>query len=481
MPDIKIDLIKPSPYQPRLMFDLEDIRGSIEKDGVLAPLVVRKKNDYYELIDGERRLRIAKGLEHKVVPCHMIDVDDETARRMVWTLNTSRKDYEPKEKAHHYRRLQKEFGLSMLGIARDCGEKSPNLVLAYLNVFKLPEEYQELVWAREIPIRVIRGLEKLFNGLTRVKSDSEIIKLLDRAATEKHFTEEQVREAISPYLAKLRAARVKEAKETFEKVAPKVKPPETAEEYEEAAKALKRKAKELMTPEQKAREKRKKQIAQAKKSLNVAVKKIDDAEKIANVGGFRKRLDKIKETLEENPAEVKDQLVALGKEVADAKRQRRAELKEGARRKKEQEEARKREKALERERKRIEAETRKRMLKDEEFLEKVAKKKRKEELKKAKARAKAEVEPWTEKMASDIADKIKDALISIAKEAEVKKTAEKGRLMRNYLFQGSIIQSLQNGAIFDPQDPKDTMLEWSRSHRNLPETREELKKRLGIK
>lgn len=121
------------------------------------------------------------------------------------------------------------------------------------------------------------------------------------------------------------------------------------------------------------------------------------------------------------------------------------------------------------------------MLDEEEFIEKAAKKRRKEVTKKAKARGKAEVEPWTEKMASDIADKIEDALVSIAKEVDVKKTAGKKRLMKNYLFQGSIVQSLQNREIFDPEDPKDTMLEWSRSRRNLSQTREILKRELGIK
>jgi len=53
--DIPVDQIKPSPYQPRLTFDLEDIKGSIMRDGILVALTVRKNDAYYELVDGERR------------------------------------------------------------------------------------------------------------------------------------------------------------------------------------------------------------------------------------------------------------------------------------------------------------------------------------------------------------------------------------------------------------------------------------------
>ena len=65
---IEIDLIKPSPYQPRLIFDVDELKEEIERDGLLSDLVVRKRDKTYELIDGERRLRALKKLGWKNAP-----------------------------------------------------------------------------------------------------------------------------------------------------------------------------------------------------------------------------------------------------------------------------------------------------------------------------------------------------------------------------------------------------------------------------
>ena len=439
MPNIKIDLIRQSPYQPRLTFDLEDIRGSIEKDGILVALTVRKKDGYYELIDGERRLRIAKEIGYKTVPCDVIDIDDETALRMIWKVNTLRKDYIPKEKAYHFRRLQKEFGFSLRAIATQCDVESPATILDYLHILMLPKEprnYEQLVWDGVLRMGHIHELAEYFNE-EGVRHRTELVNWLEQTIIQ-GYTAEKLHEVRKPYLKKIKDEQIKAAREAAEKAVPVPKPKklETAEEFEEAAKALKRKAKELMTPEQKAREKRKKQIASAKISINATVKKIDKAreildvsrfskrlgkinntlesdpvgakdqltalgkeviaakkakkfldatakridgaEEIIDVKGFRKHLNKIEKTLEENPAEAKDQLVALGKEVTEVKRRRQAELREESKRKREEEakeKAKKREEAL---RKRLEKKTEKKIKEAEKKAEKKAERKLRE-------------------------------------------------------------------------------------------------------
>ena len=252
---IPIDEIVPSPYQPRLTFDLEDLKGSILRDGILVPITVRRKNGQYELIDGERRTRLAKELGYKMILANVIDVDDATARRMVWKVNTLRKDYRPEEKARYFKRLQDE-GMSLRGIAAECDQTSPHMVLAYLNVFKLPEDYQRMVWDGAIPIRVIQSLEQLFNGVLRItiKNNPEIFVHLDKAYKEKYYSSEQIQEAIKPYLAKLRREQVDAAKNALEKIEPEVNSPETPEELERAAQTLKQEAKRRekaqKTPEQ---------------------------------------------------------------------------------------------------------------------------------------------------------------------------------------------------------------------------------------
>jgi ParB/RepB/Spo0J family partition protein len=257
--EVPVNQLKPSPYQPRMTFNLEDIRGSIQRDGILIPLTVRKKDGYYELVDGERRTRLAKELGYKTIPVTVIDVDDDTARRMVWKVNTLRQDYTPKEKAFYFQKLQKPpFGMSLQGMARET-DMGIQDVKAYLNVLKLPEDYQEMVWDRVIPIRNVRELDQLFNGVTRVtlEKNPELFAMLDRSSKEKHFGAEQIREALKPYLTKFREEQIEKAKEAVEEIAPIVRVPETPEELEEAATVLRREAKrkreETLTPKEKAK------------------------------------------------------------------------------------------------------------------------------------------------------------------------------------------------------------------------------------
>ena len=350
---IAIDKIKPSPYQPRLSFDLEDIRGSILKDGVLVALTVRKKNGFYELIDGERRLRLAKDLGYKNVKCDVIDVNDETARRMVWKVNTLRKDYTPKEKAYHFRKLQ-ESGMSLRAIAREC-DYEEHTVAAHLNVFKLPQKYQDYIWDNKISVSHIQELGAFFNGSALDNAVKYLDQILDRKLTSK-----ELRDTIKPELEEIERKRVESAKKAVGKITTEVKEPKSPEELEKAAEALRREAERRKTAERKAEEKRQKLIAQAQKSLNSVTKKIDGAEKIINVGVFRERLSEIKKSLKQNPAEIREQLISLGKEVDGAKKQRQKEI--------EEEQRKKHEDAI---RRKAEEETKQKLLHDKDFVDKI--------------------------------------------------------------------------------------------------------------
>ena len=261
--DVAIELIRPSPYQPRLDFDLEDLRGSIMKDGIASPLVVRQIDTGYELIDGERRAKLAKELGYKTVPCQVIEADNEKAMRLVWRLNVERKDYTPKEKAYHFRNRQRE-GMSLREIGRLFGYSHPD-VLMYLNVFKLPEEYQEAVWGGHIPISNIRELGSLFNsGGNRLP---EILQWLDQ-----RLPAAELRKALSPTLAKFKEQQVQKAQQAVGEISPEITL-ETPEDYEKAAQALqeeaKRRAEEAMTPEEKAAQEAK---SQAKAEAQAAAK-----------------------------------------------------------------------------------------------------------------------------------------------------------------------------------------------------------------
>lgn len=270
MPDVALDLIKPSPYQPRLDFDLEDLRGSIMKDGIASPIVVRQVDTGYELIDGERRVKLAKELGYKTVPCQVIEADDERAMRLVWRLNVERKDYTPKEKAYHFRNRQKE-GMSLREIGRLFGYDHHG-ILMYLNVFKLPEEYQEAVWQGSIPIGNIRELEPLFGS--GEYAPQEVIDWLDQ-----RLSQPELQKALKPALAKFKEKQIEKAQEAVGEVAPEITL-ETPEDYEKAAQALKKEAKrraeQAMTPEEKAAQEAEKQ---AKVEVQAVAKAKKDEEK----------------------------------------------------------------------------------------------------------------------------------------------------------------------------------------------------------
>lgn len=250
--DVAIDQIKPSPYQPRLLFDLDDLKEEIQRDGLLSALVVRKKDEYYELLDGERRLRVLKELGRKTVPVDVRDVDDVTAKRSVFKLNLVRQNYTTEEKARYFKKLADE-GTSFYQIGKELNIDD-NWVLAHLNVFKFREDLQKAVWAnaKGASIAHIQDLEPIIGA--NLDEAAEIL----REDIERGLTREEARKALRPHLEEVEKARVEAAQKALSQKLG-VRTPiqlETPEDYEKAAEALRKEAQrqreEAMTPEEKA-------------------------------------------------------------------------------------------------------------------------------------------------------------------------------------------------------------------------------------
>lgn len=327
--DIPVEKIKPSPFQPRINFNLDDIRESIVKDGVLEDLWVRQIGEEYELIDGERRWRMVQELKMPMVKCDIIQADDQTARRLVWTLNTERKDYEPKEKAHYFKKCQ-EQGMSLRDIGKEF-KTDYHMVTAYLNVLKLPDEYQEMVWNGKIPIKAIRELESLFKNEERSSKNTspELFSMIDKVVAGE-LTAEQVREAVKPYLAKVREEKIEKAKEVLAEAKHEVKL-ETPEALEEAAEALKRKAEELKPPEEKLKAK----IEKAKVTLAKFTVELENVkQKGVEAKDVETALEELKGKVETEPQKVlqsihnlKRQLKTLIRQAEEEKHKREIEEK----------------------------------------------------------------------------------------------------------------------------------------------------------
>ncbi len=142
---VQTDQIKPNPFQPREDFDaqsIEELAQSIKEKGVIQPLLVRHKGDYYELIAGERRLRAANLLNLKEIPIIIKDVEDRDSLELALIENIQRQSLNPIEKAHAYQYLIDKFQVTQEKISEILGKARVSITNT-LRLLKLPQEIQE--------------------------------------------------------------------------------------------------------------------------------------------------------------------------------------------------------------------------------------------------------------------------------------------------------------------------------------------------
>lgn len=145
--EIVISEIVPSPWQPRKIFDeepLNDLVLSIKEHGILQPLVVRKTNDKYELVAGERRWRAAQLASLKKVPIVLIEVDDKKALEIALVENLQREDLNPIEEAKGYALLKETFNLTQEQVSERVGKGRTTITNA-LRLLDLSDFIQEKV------------------------------------------------------------------------------------------------------------------------------------------------------------------------------------------------------------------------------------------------------------------------------------------------------------------------------------------------
>jgi ParB/RepB/Spo0J family partition protein len=236
--NIEIDLIQPSQYQPRLIFDQNGLKREIERDGLLSDIVVRKHGDFYELIDGERRWRVLKELGWKSVPARVVEADDTKARLLVYKLNKIRENYTIEEEARYFKKLA-DKGITPLEINKQLNVDF-HWVLAYLNVFKFPEGIQKAVWTKQISMSHIVALESVIgrNIKEAVLTVNQIFERKLTVSETRKISEKREQELKT----RVDEARIKAAEKVLPAIAPKVPKMETPEDFEKAAEVLKDKA-----------------------------------------------------------------------------------------------------------------------------------------------------------------------------------------------------------------------------------------------
>lgn len=150
--NISIIAIRSNPYQPRRMFDdapMEELTASIKEQGILQPIVVRKKGEHFELIAGERRLRAAQKAGLAAIPAFVRECTDEEAAQLTLIENLQREDLNPVEEARGFERLTQDFGMTHEELAKKIGKSRPEITNT-LRLLHLPENILTAIEKNEI-------------------------------------------------------------------------------------------------------------------------------------------------------------------------------------------------------------------------------------------------------------------------------------------------------------------------------------------
>ena len=197
--EVPIELVHPNPNQPRMHFnkeELDELALSIEKDGLLQPILVREDADGYEIIAGERRWQASQLAGLKKVPVRIKEADDMKVLELALIENLQRSDLNPIEEAYGYKRMMERGNRTQSEVA-SAVSKGRSTIANALRLLDLPEDAQQMLYEEKITAGHARAI-------LAIPSDEGRAKLTEKLAKEKL----SVREAES--LARLIAGREKQ-------------------------------------------------------------------------------------------------------------------------------------------------------------------------------------------------------------------------------------------------------------------------------
>ena len=178
--EVDIASIIPNPDQPRIQFkpeEIEELANSIEREGLLQPILVRKKGEQYQIIAGERRFQACKSLGMKTVPVRIMEANDEKILELALIENIQRSDLNPIEEAYGYKRLIERRGMTQAQVA-EVVSKGRSTVANALRLLELPEEAQRMLYEEKITAGHARAI-------LSVPTEEGRIQLTERLAKEK--------------------------------------------------------------------------------------------------------------------------------------------------------------------------------------------------------------------------------------------------------------------------------------------------------
>jgi ParB family chromosome partitioning protein len=198
--EIDSDLLRPNKFQPRTQMDderIEDLARSIRSNGIIQPIVVRKVDEGYEIIAGERRWRAAQRAGLLKVPVVVRDIPEDRLLAVALIENIQREDLNPIEEAVAYRRLGDEFHLTQEQIAEAVG-KDRSSVANYVRLLRLPQEVRSNVASNALSMGHARALLALSDEAAQLRVARDVV---SRSLSVRE-TEALVKKAASPVVEK---------------------------------------------------------------------------------------------------------------------------------------------------------------------------------------------------------------------------------------------------------------------------------------
>lgn len=211
---IPIDQIVANPFQPRQTFNqekLEELANSIKEHGVLTPILVRRRDDIYQIVAGERRYRASKLAGLTTIPAVVQEFNDQEMGEIALIENIQREDLSPLEEARAYQEMIKAYDYTQQQLATRVGKSRP-YIANILRLLNLPTKVQSTLENHKLSVGHVRTLvglkedealfyiEKIVNGGLSVRETERLVnkkKPTKRRISEKERQEKALREKLN--------------------------------------------------------------------------------------------------------------------------------------------------------------------------------------------------------------------------------------------------------------------------------------------
>ena len=192
--EVSLDQISANPFQPRKTFSeegLAELTASIREYGIIQPLVLRKADNGYEIIAGERRFRAATRIGLTAVPCLVRQASDKEMAEIALIENLQREDLHYFEEAAGYEKLLTQFGLTQEVLAKSVG-KDQSTIANKLRLLKLAPEVRNFIFQTNLTERHSRALLKI----DEVSSQMDVLQIIAEHKLNVRDTESLIEERL---------------------------------------------------------------------------------------------------------------------------------------------------------------------------------------------------------------------------------------------------------------------------------------------